>query len=90
MAKFLVDVLITPKQGVRDPDGDQVFGHLEGAIGSHSFTSLVAGKFYRLELEANNLVAAKDQVKLACEKYLVNMTLNAYEAKVTLALKPQP
>jgi phosphoribosylformylglycinamidine synthase len=73
-------VLVRPKQGILDPQGEAV----GSALGHLGFTVHDArvGKVIDLELEAPNETAARAEVERMCEKLLANPLIESYEIEV--------
>jgi phosphoribosylformylglycinamidine synthase len=74
-------VLVRPKPGTLDPQGDAVgsaLGHLGFAV-----RDARVGKVIDLELEATDATAAKAEVEKMCEQLLANTLIESYEIEVT-------
>jgi phosphoribosylformylglycinamidine synthase len=73
-------VLVRPKQGILDPQGEAV----ESALGHLGFSVSDArvGKVIDLELDAENPTAAKAQVEKMCAQLLANPLIESYEVEV--------
>ncbi|HET8527935.1 MAG TPA: phosphoribosylformylglycinamidine synthase subunit PurS [Gaiellaceae bacterium] len=73
-------VLVRPKQGILDPQGEAVgsaLGHLGFDVGSAR-----VGKVIDLELEAADEAAARTQVEKMCEQLLANPLLESYDVEI--------
>jgi phosphoribosylformylglycinamidine synthase PurS subunit len=70
-------VLVRPKQGILDPQGQAV----EAALGQLGFAVGEArvGKVVDLELEAADEAEARVQVEQMCEQLLANPLVESYE-----------
>jgi phosphoribosylformylglycinamidine synthase PurS subunit len=75
-----VTVLVRPKEGILDPQGEAV-GSALGHLGFSVHDARV-GKVIDLELEATDATAAKAQVEQMCEKLLANPLIESYEIEV--------
>jgi phosphoribosylformylglycinamidine synthase PurS subunit len=73
-------VLVRPKQGILDPQGEAVetaLGHL-----GFSVSSARVGKIVDLEVEASDAGDARAQVEKMCEQLLANPLMESYEVKI--------
>jgi phosphoribosylformylglycinamidine synthase len=73
-------VLVRPKEGILDPQGDAVQGslrHLGFAVGSAR-----VGRVVDLEIEAADREAARAEVERMCEQLLANPLIESYEIEV--------
>ena len=70
-------VLVRPKQGILDPQGEAV----EGALRQLGFAVDGAriGRVVDLELEATDPAAARAEVVRMCEQLLANPLIESYE-----------
>ena len=73
-------VLVRPKEGILDPQGDAV----GSALGHLGFTVAEArvGKVVDLELEAADAADARAQVERMCEELLANPLIESYEIEL--------
>jgi phosphoribosylformylglycinamidine synthase PurS subunit len=73
-------VLVRPKSGILDPQGQAV----ESALEHLGFTVSGArvGKVIDLEVDASDVVAARAQVEQMCERLLANPLIESYEIEV--------
>ena len=73
-------VLVRPKPGILDPQGEAV----ETALEHLGFTVSGArvGKVIDLEVDAADAAAAKTQVEQMCERLLANPLIESYEIEV--------
>ena len=74
-------VLVRPKPGILDPQGEAV----ETALEHLGFTVSGArvGKVIDLEVDASDAAAARVQVEQMCERLLANPLIESYEIEVT-------
>ncbi len=73
-------VLVRPKQGILDPQGEAVntaLGHL-----GFSVTSARVGKVLDIEVEATSPDEARAQVEQMCEQLLANPLMESYEVEI--------
>ena len=73
-------VLVRPKPGILDPQGDAV-GSALGQLGFEVSGTRV-GKVIDLEVEASDEAAAKAQVEQMCERLLANPLIESYEVEI--------
>jgi phosphoribosylformylglycinamidine synthase subunit PurS len=73
-------VLVRPKQGILDPQGEAV----ESALGHLGFSVSDArvGKVVDLEVEANDAAEARTQVERMCEQLLANPLIESFEVEI--------
>ena len=73
-------VLVRPKSGILDPQGQAV----ESALGHLGFTVSGArvGKVIDLDVDAADAAAARTQVEQMCERLLANPLIESYEIEV--------
>jgi len=73
-------VLVRPKEGILDPQGDAVqnsLQHLGFAVGETRI-----GRVVDLEFEASDPVAARAEVERMCEQLLANPLIESYEIEI--------
>jgi phosphoribosylformylglycinamidine synthase len=70
-------VLVRPKQGILDPQGEAV-GNALGHLG-FSVESARVGKVIDLEVEAADEATARSEVEKMCEQLLANPLIESYE-----------
>ena len=73
-------VLVRPKAGILDPQGDAV-GSALAHLGFDVRQARV-GKVIDLELEAADEAAAKTEVEQMCERLLANPLIESYEVEI--------
>jgi phosphoribosylformylglycinamidine synthase PurS subunit len=75
-----VTVLVRPKQGILDPQGEAVQGSLQKlgfAVGGAR-----VGRLVDLEVEAGSAQEAKDQVERMCQELLANPLIESFQVEV--------
>lgn len=73
-------VLVRPKQGILDPQGEavsSVLGHL-----GFSVSQARVGKVIDLEVEAADAAAAKAEVEKMCAQLLANPLIESYVVEI--------
>jgi phosphoribosylformylglycinamidine synthase PurS subunit len=73
-------VLVRPKQGILDPQGQAV----ESSLRQLGFAVDAAriGRVVDLEVEANDPIAARAEVERMCEQLLANPLIESYEIEL--------
>jgi phosphoribosylformylglycinamidine synthase subunit PurS len=73
-------VLVRPKQGILDPQGEAV----ESALGHLGFSVSEArvGKVVDLEVDASDASEARAQVERMCEQLLANPLIEPFEVEI--------
>ena len=73
-------VLVRPKQGILDPQGEAV----ESALGHLGFSVSQArvGKVVDLEVDASDATEARAQVERMCEQLLANPLIESFEVEI--------
>jgi phosphoribosylformylglycinamidine synthase PurS subunit len=75
-----VSVLVRPKPGILDPQGEAVetsLRHLGFSVGEAR-----VGRLVDLEVEAANEAEARDQVEKMCAELLANPLIESYEIEL--------
>jgi phosphoribosylformylglycinamidine synthase len=78
-----VTVLVRPKEGILDPQGEAVRGSLRKlgfAVGGAR-----VGRLVDLEVEADSAADAKAQVERMCQELLANPLIESFEVEVAEA-----
>ena len=73
-------VLVRPKEGILDPQGDAVESALEHL--GFSVSGARIGKVIDLEVDASDEATAKAQVEQMCERLLANPLIESYEVEI--------
>jgi phosphoribosylformylglycinamidine synthase subunit PurS len=76
-------VLVRPKEGILDPQGDAVqtsLKHLGFAVGDTRI-----GRVVDLEVHASDPAAARAEVERMCEQLLANPLIESYEIEIAAA-----
>ena len=73
-------VLVRPKQGILDPQGEATRGALQ-KLGFHVEATRV-GRIFDLEVAATDKVAAKAEIQQMCEKLLANPLIESFEIEL--------
>ena len=73
-------VLVRPKQGILDPQGEAVETALEHL--GFSVSQARVGKVVDLEVDATSADEARTQVEKMCEQLLANPLIESYEVEI--------
>jgi phosphoribosylformylglycinamidine synthase PurS subunit len=73
-------VLVRPKQGILDPQGEAVETALEHL--GFSVSAARVGKVVDIEVEATDPAEARAQVEKMCEQLLANPLMESYEVEI--------
>jgi phosphoribosylformylglycinamidine synthase subunit PurS len=73
-------VLVRPKQGILDPQGDAVQTSLRQL--GFSVDQARIGRVVDLEVEATDAAAARAEVERMCEQLLANPLIESYEIEL--------
>ena len=76
-----VRVLVRPKEGILDPQGQAVERALP-ALGFEGVTGVHVGRLIELEVEDDDAASGKARVAQMCEKLLANPLIESYEVEV--------
>jgi phosphoribosylformylglycinamidine synthase PurS subunit len=66
--RFIVNVVVSNKEGARDPEGETILHDLVRKSGFDSIVSIRAGKHLRIEVAAPNAASAKRLVTKMCDE----------------------
>ena len=82
MSRFAVEILVTPRPGLLDPQGKAV-RHALVALGYDSVRGVRVGKAIYLDVEAPSAAAARDQADEMCRKLLANPVTEDFRVVTT-------
>lgn len=78
MKKYKADIIVTLKNGVRDPQGAAVDTVLK-RTGVEEAAEVHTGKYFTLSVTGENEAGAKDKLNVICEEVLSNPVLETYK-----------
>ena len=81
---FEVQVRITPRGGILDPEGETIARAL-GALGYDGVREVRSGRLITLQLEAKDAAAARAAASEMCERLIANPIIEDYRVQVTEA-----
>jgi phosphoribosylformylglycinamidine synthase subunit PurS len=73
-------VLVRPKPGILDPQGEAVESSLRQL--GFSVSDARVGRVVDLEVEASNPTAARTEIERMCEQLLANPLIEGYEIEI--------
>ena len=73
-----VKVIVTPKNGVLDPQGKVIQQTLNG-MGFSSVNKVRQGKYFDIEINEKDEAKAKARVEDMCKKLLANLIIENYQ-----------
>ena len=73
-------VLVRPKEGILDPEGEAVEGALKQL--GFSVSNARLGRVVDLRVDATDAAAARAEVKRMCEQLLANPLIESYEIEL--------
>tara|TARA_Y100000782_G_scaffold92630_1_gene102173 strand:- start:292 stop:525 length:234 start_codon:yes stop_codon:yes gene_type:complete len=73
-----VKVIVTPKNGVLDPQGKVIQQTLNG-MGFSSVNEVRQGKYFDIEINEKDEAKAKARVEDMCKKLLANLIIEDYQ-----------
>ena len=82
MSRFKVEVRVTPRPGLLDPQGKAV-QHALDSLGYAGVDSVRVGKLLVLELEADDAASAEARTEEMCRKLLANPVTEDFRIQVT-------
>jgi len=83
---YTVDLIVRPRDGVRDPQGEAVEEAL-GGLG-HRVNVACTGRFLRMVVPAESEADARRVVEDACRRLLVNPNIETHELSIRPAREP--
>ena len=73
-----IKVIVTPKNGVLDPQGKAIQQTLNG-MSFLNVEEVRQGKFFEININENDETKAKSQVEDMCKKLLANLVIEDYQ-----------
>lgn len=84
MTEFQVDVRVTPRKGILDPQGKAVHGALH-SLGFDGVSDVHVGRLITLTLSAGSAAAAESAAADMCRQILANPVIEDFEIRVSEA-----
>lgn len=79
--RWAAEVIVMPKEGVSDPEGEAILGGLRG-LGYDAVRSVRAGRLFRVELVATDRAMARAAVEEMCQRLLANPVIERYDVRL--------
>ena len=73
-----IKVIVTPKNGVLDPQGKVIHQALDG-MGYKNVEEVRQGKYFEIDVKENDPNKAKEIVEEMCKKLLANLVIENYK-----------
>jgi phosphoribosylformylglycinamidine synthase subunit PurS len=87
--RWIVDVLVMPKEGVNNPEGDAIRGGLE-SLGYGDVSSVRSGKYFRLWMDGETEDQVISRAEELADKLLANPVVQAFSiVSVTESFLPE-
>jgi len=80
--KYTASVKIMPNKNLLDPQGKAVLLGLKN-LNLSTINDVRIGKSIDVEIEANSIEQAKENVEIACKKLLANSVMEYFEISIT-------
>lgn len=77
MSRFTVEVLVTPRPGLPDPQGKAIH-HALASLGYDTVEDVRVGKAIHLEVAAGSAKEAAERIEEACRRLLANPVTEDY------------
>jgi phosphoribosylformylglycinamidine synthase PurS subunit len=81
VTEFQVEVRVTPRRGILDPQGKAVAGAL-ASLGFEGVSEVHVGRLVRFTLAAPSEADARERVDAMCRQLLANPVIEDYEAAI--------
>ena len=85
---WTAEIVVTPKQGVNDPEGTAILNGLV-ALGYDHVSRVRAGRYFEVVLTANNAGTAATAVEQMCDRLIANPVIEAYRYVLRPAGDPE-
>jgi len=79
--RWVADVIVLPKPGVNDPEGESILGGLR-SLGYAGVTGVRAGRFLQVTFVAVDAEVAAQAVTEMCEQLLANPVIETYHVEI--------
>ena len=76
--RYRAQIVVSLKEGLLDPQGKAVEGSLP-ALGWTNVSGVRVGRYVQLDLEAEGVEAAEDQVRRMAERLLANPVIERFD-----------
>jgi phosphoribosylformylglycinamidine synthase len=83
---WVVEVVVVPKEGVNDPEGEAILGGLR-SLGYSAVIRAQSGRFFTLTLSAPDVDAARADAARMADQLLANPVIQTFRIE---AVRPAP
>lgn len=77
LPRWTVEVVVVPKLGVNDPEGEAILGGLR-SLGYSAVDRAQSGRFFTLTIAANDADAAREDASRMANQLLANPVIQSY------------
>ena len=81
MSRYRIEILVTPRPGLLDPEGNAIH-HALHSLGYANVESARVGKVIYLDVDADGESQAREKADTMCRKVLANPVTEDYEIQV--------
>ena len=78
MSRFRIEIRVTPRKGILDPQGKAIH-HALHALGWDQVDDVRVGKAIHVEIDADDVDAARSEAEAMCRKLLANPVTEDFE-----------
>ena len=78
MSRFRIEIRVTPRKGILDPQGKAIH-HALHSLGWSQVDDVRVGKAIHVEIEADDADAARTEAEAMCRKLLANPVTENFE-----------
>lgn len=78
MSRFRIEIRVTPRPGILDPQGKAIH-HALHALGWSQVDDVRVGKAIHVEIDADDAAAAREEAEAMCRKLLANPVTENFE-----------
>jgi phosphoribosylformylglycinamidine synthase subunit PurS len=79
--QFRVEIRVTPRVGILDPQGQAVAGAL-GSLGFDGIEAVHVGRLVVIEMDATDRAAAEERAVAMCRQLLANPVTEDFDVRV--------
>ena len=81
MSRYRVEIRVTPRAGILDPEGKAI-QHALTSLGYDGAEGVRVGKLIEVELQADGEAAALETARLMCRRLLANPVTEDYDVRL--------
>jgi phosphoribosylformylglycinamidine synthase len=76
-SQWIVEVVVVPKTGVNDPEGESIFGGLK-SLGYDQVSRVRSGRFFTLTLSSESEESAREDATAMADQLLANPVIQTF------------